>query len=60
MENLDQWILAIIGLGAALSPTLAAYFNNKTQYKISKLNTLYSTKIGWQRYWCYIKSYWRY
>lgn len=47
MENLEQWIIAIVGLGVAFAPTLTAYFNNKTQYKISKLNTLYSTKIGY-------------
>ena len=47
MENLDQWILAIVTVIAVVSPCITAIINNKTQYKISKLNTLYSTKIGY-------------
>lgn len=45
MENLDQWILAIIAVSSIVAPSIAALINNRTQYKISKLNTLHSTKI---------------
>lgn len=45
MKNLDQWILAIIAVSSIVAPSIAAWINNRTQYKISKLNTLYSTKI---------------
>lgn len=47
MINLDQWILAIVAVIAVISPCVTAFINNKTQYKISKLNTLYTTKINY-------------
>ena len=45
MKNLDQWILVVIALVAVISPCITTCLNNKYQYKITKLNTLYSTKL---------------
>lgn len=47
MKNLDQWILATIAIVAVVSPCVTAIINNNTQYKISRLNTLYTTKISY-------------
>lgn len=45
MKNLDQWILVVIACMAVISPCITTYLNNRYQYKITKFNTQYSTKI---------------